>query len=90
VVDLQWQLKETVLTKPQHLFVEEATRNRILMMLSVAPDKMKVADIIMLSQIDAKKPAWEINFEVANLQGLQSILHHFDKSGLPYEFFVEQ
>jgi GTP pyrophosphokinase len=90
VVNLQWQLKETVLTKPQHLFVEEATRNRILMMLSVAPDKMKVADIIMLSQIDAKKPAWEINFEVANLQGLQSILRHFDKSGLPYEFAVEQ
>ena len=90
VVDLQWLLKETVLTKPQHLFVEEATRNRILMMLAVAPDKMKVADIIMLSQIDAKKPAWEINFEVANLQGLKSILHHFDKSGLPYEFVIEQ
>ena len=90
VVDLQWLLKETILTKPQHLFVEEATRNRILMMLAVAPDKMKVADIIMLSQIDAKKPAWEINFEVANLQGLKSVLHHFDKSGLPYEFLIEQ
>jgi GTP pyrophosphokinase len=90
VVDLQWQLKKTLIIKPQHLFVEEATRNRILMMLAVAPDKMKVADIIMLSQIDAKKPAWEINFEVADLSGLKSILRHFDKSGLPYEFVVEQ
>jgi GTP pyrophosphokinase len=90
VVDLQWLLKETVITKPQHLFVEEATRNRILMMLAVAPDKMKVADIIMLSQIDAKKPAWEIDFEVADLLGLKSILRHFDKSGLPYEFVIEQ
>ncbi len=90
VVDLQWLLKETVITKPQHLFVEEATRNRVLMMLAVAPDKMKVADIIMLSQIDAKKTAWEVNFEVADLLGLKSILRHFDKSGLPYEFVIEQ
>jgi GTP pyrophosphokinase len=90
VIELQWLLKKTLITKPQHLFVEEATRNRILMMLAVAPDKMKVFDIIMLSQIGAKKPAWEINFEVTDLQGLKSIIGHFDKSGLPYEFMVEQ
>jgi hypothetical protein len=90
VVDLQWRLKETVISKPQHLFVEEATRNRILMLLAVAPEKMKIADIITLSQIDAKKPAWEIDFEVVNLQGLKSILAHFNKSGLPYEFVIEQ
>jgi hypothetical protein len=40
--------------------------------------------------IDIKKPAWEINFEVANLQGLKSILAHFNKSGLLYEFVIEQ
>ena len=90
VVDLKWLLKKTVITKPQHLFVEEATRNRILMILAVAPDKMKVADILVLSRIDAKMLAWEINFEVANLDGLKSILGHFDKSGLPYEFVIEQ
>ena len=90
VVGLQWILKKTVITKPQHLFVEEATRNRILMMLAVAPDKMKVADILVLSRIDAKKPAWEINFEVDNLYGLKSILAHFNKSRLPYEFVIEQ
>jgi guanosine-3',5'-bis(diphosphate) 3'-pyrophosphohydrolase len=90
VVEVSWQLKETLITKPQHLFVPEATRNRIFMMLAVAPDKMKVADILVLSRIDAKKPAWEINFEVSNLHGLKSILEHFDKSGLPYEFVIEQ
>jgi hypothetical protein len=90
VIDLQWLLGETAISKSQHLFVEEATRNRILMILAVAPDKMKVADIIMLSQIDAKKPAWEINFEVADLQGLKNILDHFNKSGLVYEFLIEQ
>lgn len=90
VIELQWDLKKTDTTKPQHLYVEEATRNRILMLLAVAPDKMKVADVLVLSRIDAKKPAWEINFQVSNLQGLKSILAHFDKSGLQYEFVVEQ
>jgi len=90
VVELKWILKDTVINRPQHLFVEEATRNRILMMLAVAPDKMKVADILVLSRIDIKKPAWEINFEIANLQGLKSVLAHFNKSGLPYEFVIEQ
>jgi GTP pyrophosphokinase len=90
VVEVSWKLKETYITKPQHLFVPEATRNRIFMMLAVAPDNMKVADILVLSRIEAKKPAWEINFEVSNLHGLKSILAHFDKSGLPYEFVIEQ
>ena len=90
VIDLQWELTKTVLNKPQHLFVEEATRNRILMLLAVAPDRMKIADVLVLSRIDDKKPAWEVNFEVATLHGLKSILAHFDKSGLPYEFVIEQ
>jgi len=90
VVEVSWQLKETKIIKPQHLYVPEATRNRIFMMLAVAPDKMKVADILVLSMIDIKKPAWEINFEIANLQDLKSILAHFNKSGLPYEFVIEQ
>jgi GTP pyrophosphokinase len=90
VIELQWFLKDSVISRPQHLFVEEATRNRILMILAVAPDKMKVADILVLSRIDAKKPAWEINFEVADVHGLKSILTHFNKSGLPYEFVIEQ
>jgi len=90
VVEVSWKLKETMITKQQHLFVPEATRNRIFMMLAVAPDKMKVVDILVLSRIDAKKPAWEINFEVFSLHDLKNILSHFDKSGLLYEFVIEQ
>jgi len=90
VVDVSWKLKETIITKPQHFYIPEATRNRIFMMLAVAPDKMKVVDILVLSRIDAKKPAWEINFEVFSLHDLKNILAHFDKSGLPYEFVIEQ
>ena len=90
VMLVSWMLKATRITKPQHLYVPEATRNRIFMMLAVAPDKMKIADILVLSRIDEKKPAWEINFAVENLHGLKSILAHFDKSNLRYEFVIEQ
>jgi GTP pyrophosphokinase len=90
VVMVSWMLKDTLITKPQHLFIPEATRNRIFMMMAVAPDKMKIADVLVLSRIDEKKPAWEINFEVANLHGLKSILTHINKSNLDYEFVIEQ
>ncbi len=90
VVMVSWMLKETMITKPQHLYIPEATRNRIFMMMAVAPDKMKIADVLVLSRIDEKKPAWEINFEVANLHGLKSILSHINKSNLDYEFVIEQ
>ncbi len=90
VVMVSWMLKETLITKPQHLYIPEATRNRIFMMMAVAPDKMKIADILVLSRIDEKKPAWEINFEVANLHGLKSILSYINKSNLDYEFVIEQ
>ena len=60
------------------------------MMLAVAPDTMKVADILVLSRVEARKPAWEISFAVSSLYGLKNILSHFDKSNLPYEFVIEQ
>jgi GTP pyrophosphokinase len=90
VVMVSWLLKDTLITKPQHLFVPEATRNRLFMMLAVAPDNMKIADILVLSRVEEKKPAWEINFEVADLHGLKSILTHFNKANLNYEFIIEQ
>jgi hypothetical protein len=51
---------------------------------------MKVVEIITLSKAETKKPAWEIIFEVARLSGLKNILNHFTKSGLDYEFVLEQ
>jgi guanosine-3',5'-bis(diphosphate) 3'-pyrophosphohydrolase len=62
VVDLLWRFKETEVDRPQHLFVEEAARNRILMMVDVTPDKMKVAVIITLSRIDTQKPPGRLIF----------------------------
>ena len=90
VVEVRWKLKETTISKPQTLYVAEAARNRMLMLLGVAPVKMKISEIIALSRIETKKPAWEIIFRVATLYDLRNILNHFTKSGLPYEFVLEQ
>jgi guanosine-3',5'-bis(diphosphate) 3'-pyrophosphohydrolase len=90
VVALSWKLKETKVNSPQELYVQEASRNRLLMLLAVAPQVMKVSEVITLSKTETKKPAWQIIFRVVNLHGLKEILKHFSKSGLEYEFVLEQ
>ena len=90
VVALSWQLEETVVRGAQTLYIREASRNRLLMLLAVAPERMKVSEIITLSKTGTQKPAWEVIFEVANLKDLKKILTHFSKSGLDYEFVLEQ
>jgi len=90
VVEVLWRLKETAVDKPQSLYVQEASRNRLLMLLAVAPDKMKVTEIASLSRIDTKTPAWEIIFDVADLSVLKAVLKHFSDADLDYEFVLEQ
>jgi GTP pyrophosphokinase len=72
------------------LFLQAQSRNRLLMMLGVAPEDMKITEIILLTagQV-SKSSAWEVKFQVDTLQGLKNILSHFKKSGLAYEFDLE-
>ena len=60
------------------------------MLLSVAPEEMKVTDVILLSGKPTPTPAWEIDFSVADLYGLKKIIKHLDRSSLVYEFDFEQ
>ena len=60
------------------------------MMLGVAPQEMKILDVILLSQVTSRTSAWEIDFEIDTLQALKNVLHHFDKTGLTYEFVIDQ
>jgi GTP pyrophosphokinase len=91
VVELRWKLKETRVAKQQTLlFLQAQSRNRLLMMLGVAPDDMKIFEIILLTAGQtSKSSAWEVRFGVETLQGLKNILNHFKKSGLAYEFDLE-
>lgn len=88
VVELRWRLKKTPVVKPQTLYVPEASRNRLMMLVGVAPEQMRISEIIALTS--RKNPAWEINFHVDTLQSLRSTLDHFSKGGLTYEFVLDQ
>ncbi|MDF1614232.1 RelA/SpoT family protein [Desulfurivibrio dismutans] len=91
VVEVRWSLKATKLYKAQTLLILAApSRNRVLMMLSVAPEEMQITDIELLSRhTNARTSAWQIHFTLENLQGLKNLLQHLVKTGLHYEFVLE-
>ncbi len=88
-VEVRWKLKSTRIEKNQRIIIMQVTRNRLLMLLSVAPEEMKMLDIVYLGKGAAQVGDWEVNFQVANLYGLKKIDRHFSRSGLRYEFEVE-
>jgi GTP pyrophosphokinase len=91
VVEVRWRLKETAVPKPQTILILEApSRNRVLMMLGVAPEEMKVSEIVLLTSRPSRTSAWQINFQVDTLQGLKHILAHLAKTGMAFEFGLEQ
>ena len=92
VVEVRWNLKETRIHKPQSLLILAApSRNRVLMMLSVAPEEMHITDIELLSRNspNRKGSAWQVHFNIENLQALKNLLQHLAKTGLIYEFVLE-
>ncbi len=89
-VDVRWDLKETRVAKPQKVIIFAAKRQRLFMLLSVAPSEMKIIDIIALTNRPNTTPAWEVNFSVPNLYELKKVFKHLDRSELPYEFVLEQ
>ncbi len=89
-VEVRWRLRQTRVRKPQKIIVLSATRNRLFMLLSVAPEEMRMGELIPLSPGAGAAKAWEINFTVADLYGLKKIIKHFERSNLRYEFILEQ
>ena len=89
IVDVRWKLRETRVRKKQTIVMLAATRQRVLMIAGVAPEAMKLCDLMILSKGPIPAPAWELIFEVPNLYDLRQVIKHFDKSGLPYEFAME-
>ncbi|MBV5316998.1 MAG: bifunctional (p)ppGpp synthetase/guanosine-3',5'-bis(diphosphate) 3'-pyrophosphohydrolase [Desulfobulbaceae bacterium] len=89
-VEVRWKLQSTRVEKTQKIIVMQATRNRLLMLLSVAPEEMKLVDIVYLGKGALMVGDWEVNFQVTNLYGLKKINRHFLRSGLSYEFELDQ
>ena len=88
-VEVRWKLKATRIEKSQKFIVMQVTRNRLFMLLSVAPEEMKLVDVLFLGRGAAQVGDWEVTFQVANLYGLKKIDRHFSRSGLRYEFELE-
>ena len=89
-VEVRWKLKNTRIEKKQRIIVMQATRNRLLLLLSVAPEEMKIIDVVYLGKGAALIGDWEVNFQVDNLYGLKKVDRHFSRSGLRYEFELDQ
>jgi len=89
IVNLRWKLRETRVEKLQSLVIMAATQHRIMMLLGVAPEEMRLLDISLLSKNPTPNPAWEVTFQVPTLYVLKKVLRHFDRSSLPYEFGFE-
>ena len=89
-VEVRWRLRETRVVRSQKIVVMSATRHRLMMILSVAPEEMRVAEVVNLTGRQRCPAAWQVEFSVNNLYELKKILKHFTRSGIPFEFDLEQ
>jgi GTP diphosphokinase / guanosine-3',5'-bis(diphosphate) 3'-diphosphatase len=88
-VNITWKTRETRVRKTQLLHILRATRKDIMQIVGSAPDEMEMHSLEILSSYSTLNPAWQISFSVLNLYALQKVLRHFDKSNIPYEFYLD-
>jgi len=88
-VDITWDLRNTHVRKKQIIHVLRASRPDIMATIATAPEEMTMQHLEILSSYSMLNPAWEMTFGVPNLYVLQKVLRHFDKSTIPYEFYLE-
>jgi GTP pyrophosphokinase len=88
-VDITWDLRNTHVRKKQIVHVLRASRPDIMATIATAPEEMAMQHLEILSSYSMLNPAWEMTFGVPNLYVLQKVLRHFDKSTIPYEFYLE-
>ena len=89
-VEVRWNLRETRIVKPQKVIIFAANRQRLFLLLSVAPSELQVTEVIALTYRPNTTPAWEVNFTIADLYALKKVFKHLDRSELKYEFILEQ
>ena len=87
-IDISWD-RRTPIIKPQSLIFPHVTRQELLKITGSAPAEMKMTEVGLLSNHPSDLQAWEVTFEVTELQDLQRVLRHFDRSGEDYEFYLD-
>jgi GTP diphosphokinase / guanosine-3',5'-bis(diphosphate) 3'-diphosphatase len=88
-VDITWKIRQTHVRKQQILHILRATRKDIMAAVGSAPVEMEMHSLEILSSYSSINPAWQLTFSVPNLYALQKVVRHFDKSNIPYEFYLE-
>ncbi|PIE58896.1 MAG: GTP pyrophosphokinase [Desulfobulbus propionicus] len=88
-VEVRWKRRDTKIKKPQKLIVMDVSRQRLFMLLSVAPLEMKVLETIYLGKGANQIDDWEVTFRVADLHGLVKLNRHLRRSSLRYEFDLD-
>ncbi|KJR98599.1 MAG: GTP pyrophosphokinase [Desulfobulbaceae bacterium BRH_c16a] len=88
-VNITWNIRQTHVRKQQIIHILRATRKAIMEVVGGAPEEMEMQSLEILSSYSSINPAWQLTFNVTNLFALQRVLRHFDKSGIPYEFYLE-
>ncbi len=88
-VNITWKIRETHVRKQQILHILKATRKDMMQAVGSAPEEMEMHSLEILSSYSSLNPAWQLSFSVPNLHALQKVLRHFDKSNIPYEFYLD-
>ncbi len=88
-VDILWKTRETSIRKKQILYVLKATRKEIMDVIAGAPEEMEMEGLQILSSYSQSQPAWELTFKASNLYILQKVIRHFEKSNIPFEFYLD-
>lgn len=88
-VNITWKIRDTRVRKLQLLHILRATRKDIMIAVGSAPEEMEMHSLEILSSYSSLNPAWQLSFAVPNLYALQKVLRHFDKSNIPYEFYLD-
>jgi GTP pyrophosphokinase len=87
-VDISWE-QTTPIEKQQSIILAHCNREAVAEVIGSAPNQMDMLDLTRLSNHPDDMQDWELKFEVAELQGLQKILRHFEKSTLDFEFDLD-
>jgi len=88
-VNISWRTRETPVRKMQIVHILKATRKDIMDTMALAPEEMEMQGIEILSSYSQQEPAWEVTIKVSNLHILQKAIRHFEKSAIPFEFYLD-
>jgi GTP pyrophosphokinase len=88
-VNIFWKTRETQVVKQQVLHILKASRIEVMQALQGLPEELEMNNLKVLASYSSLQPSWEFTFTVPDLHVLSRVLRHFDKSSIPFEFYLE-